>query len=52
MGYLFTVLVARDRIAAEPLRTTYDIRYDTRCYFNVRLKIDMSQIDRQHRTNN
>jgi len=28
------------------------IRYDTRCYFNVRLKSDMSQLNLPHGTNN
>jgi len=31
----------------------YDtIRYDTRCYFNVRSKADMSQLNLPHRNNN
>ena len=31
----------------------YDtIRYDTRCYFNVRSQADMSQLDLPHGTNN
>ena len=28
------------------------IRYDTRCYFNVRSKANMSQLNLPHRTNN
>ena len=28
------------------------IRYDTRCYFNVRSKADMSQLNLPHGTNN
>jgi len=28
------------------------IRYDTRCYFNVRLKADMSQLNLPHGTDN
>jgi len=27
-------------------------RYDTRCYFNVRSKADMSQLNRPHGNNN
>ena len=31
----------------------YDtIRYDTRCYFNVRLKADISQLNLPHGTDN
>ena len=29
-----------------------DIRYDTRCYFNVRSKADMSQLNLPHGTDN
>jgi len=28
------------------------IRYDTRCYFNVRLKADISQLNLTHGTDN
>ena len=28
------------------------IRYDTRCYFNVRSKADISQVNLPHGTNN
>ena len=31
---------------------THRLRYDTRCYFNVRSKIDTSQLNLQHGTNN
>ena len=33
-------------------RPTNNIRYDTRCYFNVRSKADMSQLNLPHGTNN
>jgi len=34
-------------------RSVYDtIRYDTRCYFNVRSKADISQLNLPHGTNN
>jgi len=39
---------ANDQIVAEKHR----IRYDTRCYFNVRSKADMSQLNLPHGTNN
>jgi len=32
--------------------TTTRIRYDTRCYFNVRSKADISQLNLPHRTDN
>jgi len=36
-----------------PGSTTYDtIRYDTRCYFNVRSKADISQLNLPHGTDN
>jgi len=31
---------------------THKIRYDTRCYFNVQSKADMSQLNLPHGTNN
>jgi len=33
-------------------RTAVTIRYDTRCYFNVRSKVDISQLNLLHGTNN
>ena len=30
----------------------HTIRYDTRCYFNVRSKADMSQLNLRHGTDN
>jgi len=33
-----------------PVRIT--MRYDTRCYFNVRSKADMSQLNLPHRNDN
>jgi len=39
-----TVLVASGRIASDT------IRYDTRCYFNVRSKADISQLNLPHGT--
>ena len=39
-----------DKKDKKGLKTTY-IRYDTRCYFNVRSKADISQLNLPH-TNN
>jgi len=44
--YVLIVPTARSRIR---VRT---IRYDTRCYFNVRSKADMSQLSLPHGNNN
>ena len=35
-----------------PVSPTDTIRYDTRCYFNVRSKADMSQLNLPHGNNN
>jgi len=44
----------RERIDRHADRNTSQdtIRYDTRCYFNVRSKADMSQLNLQHATSN
>jgi len=43
----------RDTETYEYLSVRYDtIRYDTRCYFNVRSKADMSQLNLPHGTDN
>jgi len=34
------------------LRLGEDLRYDTRCYFNVRSKADISQLNLPHGTDN
>jgi len=33
-------------------KSDHGLRYDTRCYFNVRSKADMSQLNLPHRNNN
>ena len=44
------VLAARTGLA---IQVRYDtIRYDTKCYFNVRSKADMSQLNLPHGNNN
>jgi len=38
---------------ADGVKARYDtIRYDTRCYFNVRSKADISQLNLPHGTDN
>ena len=42
-----------ERQRPDPVCIRYDtIRYDTRCYFNVQSKADMSQLNLPHGTNN
>jgi len=36
----------------EDCRVRADLRYDTRCYFNVRSKADISQLNLPHGTDN
>jgi len=35
-----------------PIKIVLTIRYDTRCYFNVRSKADISQLNLPHGTDN
>jgi len=45
--------LADERVHRRQLDLRYDtIRYDTRCYFNVRSKADTSQLNLPHGTNN
>jgi len=39
-------------VALHTYTCTKIIQYDTRCYFNVQLKADMSQFNLPHGTNN
>ena len=45
---------ARRSVVVQRVRTTTRrrVRYDTRCYFNVRSKADMSQLNLTHGNNN
>jgi len=50
-----TQAVFRCLLALPPMPVTdidYTIRYDTRCYFNVRSKADISQLNLPHGTDN
>ena len=38
--------------AVKRVSLSYYLRYDTRCYFNVRSKADMSRLNLPHETNN
>ena len=49
-GTYSTVRTKRRRHTNENNRNT--IRYDTRCYFNVRSKADISQLNLPHGTDN
>jgi len=40
-----------DRLTDDGPTDAQQLRYDTRCYFNVRSKADMSQLNLPHRTN-
>jgi len=48
-----TLQISKGLGLAFPLNIHYDtIRYDTRCYFNVRSKADISQLNLPHGTDN
>ena len=49
---VMTMLVAVILIVVCEFTASAGLRYDTRCYFKVRSKADMSQLNLPHRTNN
>ena len=44
--------ICRSKMSREILNSVNTIRYDTRCYFNVRSKANMSQLNLPHGTDN
>jgi len=44
--------ICRSKMRREILNSVNTIRYDTRCYFNVRSKANMSQLNLPHGTDN
>jgi len=55
VAFVVPVMVWTGEIFTELVRLrllTVTIRYDTRCYFNVRSKADISQLNLPHGTDN
>jgi len=50
--YLISPVILHPKIRKTALSITLSIRYDTRCYFNVRSKANMRQLNLPHRTDN
>jgi len=44
--------VTSRKISIRPAPFSFILRYDTRCYFNVRSKADISQLNLPHGTDN
>jgi len=47
-----SLIVIISNMLIQVWQTTVTMRYDTRCYFNVRSKADTSQLNLPHRTDN
>ena len=49
---LFYINISFKLIVSDALRIAIKHEYDTRCYFNVRSKADISQLNLPHGTDN